>query len=793
MKKIIFILTIFLLAMYGCEKYPEAPINDIAIADKVSASTKTATISGTVECPVSITKIELWIDTIESSAYPKVYTVEMKNKNFAFSVTGLLPITTYYYRYVAYNSIDTVELEEKNFTTMDGTLASITTAEVTQIGPYGAVCGGNISNDGSYDITARGVCWSTQPNPTTENDKTEDGKGKGSFTSNITNIKVHTTYYVRAYATNAKGTVYGEEKSFTTNENELMVSTADISNITRTTATCGGTLARYGNLDIIARGVCWSTSPNPTIANNKTNDGTSTGFYTSNITNLSGSTKYYVRAYATNSIGTVYGEEKSFITTDKPTVSTGTITSVKATSIVCGGNLISTGNEHVTESGICWSTTSPASINNNKYNRGISLGSFTVTISGLNENTIYFVRAYATNGNGTAYGEEIKVRTLTTFLPGVTTSNVTSIATNSAVCGGNVNADGNLDVTARGVCWSTSPNPTINDSKTINGTGTGSFTSNITGLTANTTYYVRAYATNSKGTAYGEERSFTTIATTIPQITTANVTSIRTNGAVCGGNVTSDGYLSVTSRGVCWSTSPNPTINDSKTINGTGTGSFTSNITGLTANTTYYVRAYATNSKGTAYGEERSFRTSANTGTINGYTWVDLGLSSGLKWATCNVGATTPEGYGNYYAWGETSTKTSYVQSNSVTDGQQISDFSGNATYDAARANWGSTWRMPTKVEVEELVNNCTWTWTTQNGVNGMRVTGPNGNSIFLPAAGYRFGSWHYRVGEFGNYLSSTPYESGTDRVYDYDFDSGNLSVNWDVRYNGHTIRPVTN
>ena len=888
MKKIIFILTIFLLAMHGCEKYPEAPINDIAIADKVYASTKTATISGTVECPVSITKIELWIDTIESSAYPKVYTMEMKNKNFAFSVTGLLPITTYYYRYVAYNSVDTVELEEKNFTTMDGTLPSITTAEVTQIGPYGAICGGNISNDGSYDITARGVCWSTQPNPTTENDKTEQGKGKGSFTSNITNLKVNTMYYVRAYATNAKGTVYGEERTFTTNENELMVSTANISNITRTSATCGGTVAKYGNLDIIARGVCWSTSPNPTIANNKTNDGTSTGFYTSNITNLSGSTKYYVRAYATNSIGTVYGEEKSFITTDKPTVSTGTITSVKATSIVCGGNLISTGNENVTESGICWSTTSPATINNNKYNRGIGVGSFTVTISGLNENTGYFVRAFATNSNGTAYGAEIKVRTLTSFPPGVTTSNVTSITLNSAVCGGNVTADGNLDVTARGVCWSTSPNPTISNNKTTNGSGTGSFTSNITGLADGTTYYVRAYATNSKGTAYGEERSFTTIAKTIPQITTANVTTITTNTAVCGGNVTSDGYLTVTARGVCWSTSPNPTITDNKTTDGSGTGSFTSNITGLADGTTYYVRAYATNSKGTAYGEEKSFTTivatlaqvttanvtsiTANTavcggnvtsdggatvtargvcwsispnptisnnkttdgsgigsftsnitglaygttyyvrayatnskgtaygeeesfttatGTINGHDYVALGLPSGLKWATCNVGATTPEGYGNYYAWGETSTKTSYDQSNSVTYGQQISDFSGNATYDAARANWGSTWRMPTEAEMRELINNCTWTWTTQNGVNGMRVTGPNGNSIFLPATGYYQGSSRYSGS--GYYWSSTPYESATSPAYFLYFNSGSRHVGWYERDYGRTVRPVSN
>ena len=259
---------------------------------------------------------------------------------------------------------------------------------------------------------------------------------------------------------------------------------------------------------------------------------------------------------------------------------------------------------------------------------------------------------------------------------------------------------------------------------------------------------------------------------------------------MCGGNVTFDGWSEITARGVCWSTSPNPTINDSKTTDGSGIGSFTSNITGLADGTTYYVRAYATNSKGTAYGEEKSFTTLLS---INGYDWVDLGLPSGLKWATCNVGATTPEGYGNYYAWGETTTKASYDQSNSVTYNQEISDFSGNATYDAARANWGSTWRMPTKAEIEELINNCTWTWTTQNGVNGYRVIGSNGNSIFLPAAGCYSAASPSDVGGYGNYWSSTPYESNTGIAYGLRFYSSSFDVDWDRRSRGRTVRPVSN
>ena len=154
---------------------------------------------------------------------------------------------------------------------------------------------------------------------------------------------------------------------------------------------------------------------------------------------------------------------------------------------------------------------------------------------------------------------------------------------------------------------------------------------------------------------------------------------------------------------------------------------------------------------------------------INTERYVDLGLPSGLLWATCNVGATLPEEYGDYFAWGETTTKTEYTEDNSLTYGlskselqsQGYIDSEGNLTpqYDAATANWGSSWRMPTKNELNELINNCTWTWTTQNGVKGYNVAGPNGASIFLPAAGYRNGSSLNLAGHYGHYWSSTLYE----------------------------------
>lgn len=201
----------------------------------------------------------------------------------------------------------------------------------------------------------------------------------------------------------------------------------------------------------------------------------------------------------------------------------------------------------------------------------------------------------------------------TTTTPTVTTTSVSDITSSSAKCGGNVTSGGGTSVTARGICWSTSQNPTINNSHTSSGTGTGTFTASMTGLSASTTYYVRAYATNNKGTSYGEQKTFTTTSggggNTTPTVTTSSITNITTNSASCGGNVTNNGGVPVVSRGVCWSTNGNPTISNQHTSDGSGNGSFTSTISGLSSNTTYYVRAYATNEMGTSYGTSKMFTT----------------------------------------------------------------------------------------------------------------------------------------------------------------------------------------
>ena len=177
---------------------------------------------------------------------------------------------------------------------------------------------------------------------------------------------------------------------------------------------------------------------------------------------------------------------------------------------------------------------------------------------------------------------------------------------------------------------------------------------------------------------------------------------------------------------------------------------------------------------------------------INGHEYVDLGLPSGLKWATCNVGANSPEEYGDYYAWGEVETKSSYTVENSVTYGKSISDISGNPSYDVARKKWGSSWRLPTMDEFEELQYKCKWKRITQGSKECYKVIGPNGNSIFLSAAGFCCGSKLYNAGKFGYYWSSSPHESYDNYAYYSYFLSSYFRGKSIYSYYGHSVRPVS-
>ena len=290
-----------------------------------------------------------------------------------------------------------------------------------------------------------------------------------------------------------------------------------------------------------------------------------------------------------------------------PIVTTKLIIDISPTTATSGGNITSDGGTEVTGRGVCWSASPNPTIFNTNTINGTGTGEFTSNITDLSPNTIYYVRAYANNNQGTSYGNQLSFTTLSGIIS-LTTVEVTGITTTTAIGGGEITDDGGSPITVRGVCWSTSQNPSITDSTTNDGSENGGFVSNLTNLTPNTLYYVRAYATNGIGTFYGNQLSFTTPSCDI-SLTTTEVTEITKVSAKSGGEITNDCGLPNISRGICWSTNITPTIANSHTTNGSGTGSFTSTITNLITNTNYYVRSYATNNDFTKYGNLLSFKT----------------------------------------------------------------------------------------------------------------------------------------------------------------------------------------
>ena len=567
------------------------------------------------------------------------------------------------------------------FKTLSLTPPVLTTSDATEITKISAKSGGNILSDGGATVTIRGICWSTGATPTISDSKTTEITGTGSFTGNLTGLSAGITYYVRAFATNSEGTGYGSAVSFTTlSPTPPVLATSDVSGITKITAASGGTITNDGGATIIARGVCWSMGATPTILNSKTTDGNGTGNFISSLDGLSAGTTYYVRAYATNSGGTGYGSAISFKTLPltPPVLTTTEASGITYFTAISGGNITSDGGLTVTARGVCWSTGLTPTIADGKTTDGTGAGSFTSNVNSLTPNTTYYLRAYATNSDGTGYGSAVSFKTLPLTPPFLATSVVSEITKYTAISGGTITNDGGATIIARGVCWSTGATPTILNSKTTNGTGTGGFISNLTGLSAGTTYYMRAYATNSEGTGYGTIVSFITLPPTPPVLTTSDLSEITKISATGGGNITNAGGLTITARGVCWSTGATPTILDSKTTDGTGTGSFTSNLSGLTAGITYYVRAYATNLDGTGYGSAVSFRTLAPTPPV-----LTTSNVSGIKDITAISGGTiTSDGDAPITArgvcWSTGATPT--VSDSKTVDGTGAGSFISNLT-----------------------------------------------------------------------------------------------------------------
>jgi len=532
---------------------------------------------------------------------------------FPTKMDNLLGSTTYYVRAYAVNSYGKAYGDLKVFTTLPPLLSVVLSPsfDIEQVNNTSAVGVFLVLNNGGSPITDRGIRYSTDRlNYTYVTSETLNKTDIGTYITTLHGLKPNTTYFAQAYAINAVGTALSSEASFRTTSLALL-STTPPNRITGFAAYSGGEITSTGDDIISAKGVCWSQDSIPTInlttKTSETLSGIGEGVFISRITGLSPGVKYYVRAYAVNSFGIAYGNLDSLITATTAFVTTTHPITIKTTSAVSGGFINNDGNEAVYTRGICYSSHSNPTTADNYIASGSGIGSYAITINGLMGSTKYYVRAYAINDVGIAYGNLDSLKTSAPVLEALSTTDVINIGGTTAVGRGYVGSVGGAPVTERGFCWNTTGNPDINGQYVASGVGNGSFSGGLTDLTPNTTYYVRAYAINSVGTSYGNEITFSTF--TIATLITTPATSITNISAKSGGDIVSDGGALVYSSGICWNTTGNPTINDASTNSGLGIGNFIHYLNGLLGSTKYYIRAYAINYAGIAYGNVEVFTT----------------------------------------------------------------------------------------------------------------------------------------------------------------------------------------
>lgn len=419
-------------------------------------------------------------------------------------------------------------------------------------------------------------------------------------------------------------------------------------NITGNTATVSGGVTVVGSQAVSDYGIVYGTSTTPTLSDSKMSLGalSTPKSFTTDLSGLTQNTDYSFRTYVINSGGTVYGSVATFKTLElkAPTSTTGIASAITTTGFAMDGKITDVGTASVTEFGHCISATNQMpTVADTKTSMGATAAAkdFKSVFTALIAGTSYFVRSYATNAVGTSYGDKVEVKTLPLVAPTVTTGLASAVLAASATMAGSVKTVGTDNITQYGHVWSaTNATPTTADSKTSLGAlaTAKDYTSALTSLTAGTTYNVRSYATNSVGTAYGDVVTFKTISAELPTVTTYSASNILSTSAKIDGQIGKSGTTAVTQYGHVWSTTnQTPTIADSKTTltaAGTYPLNYTSDMTGLSANSTYYVRAYATSTSGTSYSPSVStFKTGVAGDDLNTFNDLTVTILKGANYS----------------------------------------------------------------------------------------------------------------------------------------------------------------
>jgi Leucine-rich repeat (LRR) protein len=410
--------------------------------------------------------------------------------------------------------------EEALTPTIIDTPPSVFTEDATNVTLKSAFIVGKVQDVAYSPTIERGFIYATNSDVNGYGNTIKLDTNVTIFKSHLNKLTPNKTYYYKAYAKNKYGTAYGELKNFTTGDYLLPTLTTDsLGNITLTSVKLYGNITDDGETPILKRGFCISTNPTPTTTDSTFNTGDGIGIFNLVVIKLKAGTKYNVRAFATNAMGTSYGKELTFSTLEYklPTIQTNPATDIGLDVVTLSGNVKDLGRGELKERGIVVSKSPKPTIEDLKFKSSVTdLGEYKIVVTKLEVNTKYYVRAYTQNEAGIVYGDEINFTTDNYTAPKVSTNDLQNISFTSLRAGFEVQSEGNTKVTDKGVVISTNPIPDLTDLKIQMGDGIGGEMRDITGLASNVTYYLRAYATNKWGTSYGDIRKFTTKDNTPP-------------------------------------------------------------------------------------------------------------------------------------------------------------------------------------------------------------------------------------------------------------------------------------
>jgi hypothetical protein len=578
---------------------------------------------------------------------PNVLNMGTNSNDFSSTISNLSGSTTYNLKSYVINSAGIGYSDPKTFTTFSNvvTFKPLTTLAGSSRARFRT----GILSDGGSQIIQKGFCWSINEGPEITDNVSLSGSVLEDYTYIAENLLPNTLYHVRAYLTNANGTFYSQEMTIMTRPATILT-TLPASGITVTSFNAYMSLQRTETIP--QSGILISpTNPEPTLTSyfkiytlNPPNPPINEVAHIFN--NLNPKTKYYVRSFVKDVFGLYYyGNVIEVKTFGSPDVLTLDLTYNPPSSAVGGGDVVSDNGFPVTSRGLVWTSffdtpSLPSGTEMYASVDGTGTGTFNTNLTNLLPNKTYKVKAYAINSIGISYGE---LKTFTTqsliTTPTLATNNATFITSSSAISGGLISSTGGSPVISKGVCWSTSSGPTIDlPTKTNDGDGTFlGYSSSITNLEPLQTYHVRAYATNSVGTAYGNEITFTTTGPPYPTVKTLSGIATSSTSISVSSNVINQGNGPVTQRGVIWSVDQfDLTIDlDTKTSNGSGVGQFYSYIDNLSPNTTYYLRSYAINNFGVGYGDILTEITPQNSNgdcSISNITVSQESTLQGPKW-----------------------------------------------------------------------------------------------------------------------------------------------------------------